>query len=62
MSDRPREPEPCARCGGLAELPALAEGQVAGEQVERLPLCTAYIELLLADPTTFWLGMRRREG
>jgi hypothetical protein len=60
MSEQPREPEPCVRCGGLAELPALAEGQVAGEQVERLPICTACIELLLADPEQFWRPLRER--
>jgi hypothetical protein len=62
MSEQPRELKPCARCGGLAEVPALAEGQVAGEQVEGLPFCTACIELLLADPAAFWAGMRRRKG
>ena len=63
MSNEPRERvEACFRCGQPAEQPAVGEGQVAGQQEERVPLCVPCLELLLADPTAFWAGMRRKEG
>ena len=63
MSNEPRERvEPCFRCGRPAERPAVGCGQVAGQAEERLPLCVACLEVLLADPAAFWSGLRRRQG
>jgi hypothetical protein len=63
MSSEPQERvEPCFRCGQPAEVPAIGQGHVAGQEEDRLPLCVECLELLLADPKGFWAGMRSREG
>jgi hypothetical protein len=51
--------EPCFRCHKPAELPAVEEGIVAGEERHRVPLCTHCLALMLSDPGAFWKPLRR---
>jgi hypothetical protein len=63
MSPTDSEPvEPCFRCGRPAELPAVGEGVVAGEEQDRLPLCTDCLALMLSDPEAFWKPLRSNRG
>jgi hypothetical protein len=54
--------ERCARCHQPPDKPVVGNGQVAGEERDRIPVCIACLAMVINEPRRFWDGMRERQG